>query len=252
MKSPIRSPLQSKSLRTLKVLIPEGSKVSSFMLYAGDLELALADSDRVVTAHTPKQVIYEFWSALKKDKERVVSAVDEFYPQLDSLLFHYLQESWPQIGDPYMRAAFFFILNRCSEAGEISTGRLSPKRFNPVSVAYLKNFKGVNFYPRWDKEENPLSALPTAKDADFVLFPVGKFNFNLFEYGKSRGHEMISLNHRELHERMRKTDNKMILIYKPHPQLWRMYAGYNIHMIDKYGRTASNRDNCEELIIANF
>jgi hypothetical protein len=107
------------------------------MLYAGDLELALAESDRVVTAHTPKQVIYEFWSALKKDKERVVSAVDEFYPQLDSLLFHYLQESWPQIGDPYMRAAFFFILNRCSEAGEISTGRLSPKRFNPVSLRVL-------------------------------------------------------------------------------------------------------------------
>jgi hypothetical protein len=31
-----------------------------------------------------------------------------------------------------------------------------------------------------------------------------------------------------------------------------MYAGFNITMVDKYGRLASTKDACEELIIANF
>jgi len=222
------------------------------MLYAGDVELALARSNRTVIAHTNKHVIYEFWAAIKTNKEKVVAAVEEFYPQLDSMLFHYLQESWPQFGDVYTRAAFFFLLNRCSEYGKTSTGGLTKTHFTPESIRYLKNFEGINFHPFWDKDENALEGLSVATHTDFILLPAGKFNFNLFEYGKSRGHDMASINHRDLHARVQSMDKKMIIVYQKHPQLFQMYADYDIHMIDKYGRPTSNRDNCEELIIVNF
>ena len=252
MKSPIRSPLESKSLRIIKELVPVETTLSSFLLYSGDIELSLARAGRTVVAHTNKQAIYEFWAALKKDKEKVAAAVEDFYPQIDSILFHYLQESWAQFGDAYIRAAFFFILNRCSEYGEVSTGKIDKSYFNPIALNYLKNFEGTNFYPLWDKEENALAALSTAKQTDFTLLPIGKFSFNLFEYGKSRGYETTSVNHRELCERVHQADRKMIVIYKKHPQLFRMYRDYNIHMIDKRGRPTNKEDKCEEIIIVNF
>tara|TARA_Y100000310_G_C20637928_1_gene792250 strand:+ start:734 stop:1468 length:735 start_codon:yes stop_codon:yes gene_type:complete len=244
--------LESKSLRGVKKLIPPDSTLSSFALYSGDLEISLSQAGRTVVSHTNKYVIYEFWATLKKDKRRVIAAVEEFYPQMDSLLFHYLQESWPQFGDPYIRSAFFFLLNRCSERGAISTGRINKSYFNPIALNYLKNFDGGNFYPLWDKEDNPLEGLSTAKHTDFILLPVGKFSFNLFEYGKSRGYEMTSINHRELHERATQSDKKMIIIYKKHPHLFRLYSDYNIQMIDKHGRDTDKKDKCEEIIIVNF
>ena len=252
MKSPIRSPLQSKSLRSLKSLIPIGSNVTSFMLYGGDIELGLAQSGRRVHAYTNKHVIYEFWATLKEDKEKILSAVDEFYPQIDSVLFHYLQESWPQFGDCYIRSAFFFMLNRCSERGEISTGKINKNHFNPVALNYLKNFQGMNFYPRWDKKENPLDMLSQLPNADCTVFPMGEFNYNLFEYGKSRGYEMTSVNHRELCERVGELNMKIIIVYPKHPQLFKMYGNYNIQMIDKNGRQTDAKDKCQELVIANF
>tara|TARA_Y100000034_G_scaffold75404_1_gene90593 strand:- start:890 stop:1648 length:759 start_codon:yes stop_codon:yes gene_type:complete len=252
MKSPIRSPLESKSLRIIKELVPVESTLSSFMLYSGDIELSLSRAGRTVVAHTNKQVVYDFWASLKKDKEKVIAAVEDFYPQIDSVLFHYLQESWPQYGDAHTRAAFFFILNRCSEYGEVSTGKMDKSHFNPIALNYLKNFEGTNFYPLWDKEENVLDTLSSAKQTDFTLMPVGRFSFNLFEYGKSRGYETTSVNHRELYEKMQQTDRKMILIYKKHSHLFRMYQAYNIHMIDKRGRVVNKKDECEEVVIANF
>jgi hypothetical protein len=222
------------------------------MLYSGDIELALAQSNRTVVAHTNKHVIYEFWAAVKTNKEKVAAAAQEFYPQLDSVLFHYLQESWSQFGDVYTRAAFFFLLNRCSEYGKISTGGIDKARFTPESIRYLKNFEGSNFYPFWDKEEDALEGLSLATHTDFILLPVGKFNFNLFEYGKSRGPEMTSINHRDLHAHAQSIEKKMIIVYQKHPRLFQMYSDYNIHMIDKYGRTTQDRADCEEMVIANF
>ena len=252
MKSPIRTPINFKSAAELKKIIPYNSTVSSFFLYGGDLELSLAAAGRGIIAHTNKHVVYEFWSTLKKDKNKIIAAVESFYPQIDAVLFHYLQESWAQFGDPYTLAAFFFILNRCSKCGQVSVGELDKKNFNIIALNYLKLFEGDNFYPVLDARENALEALVTAKQTDFILLPVGDFSFNLFEYGKSRGYEMTSVNHRQLHQRVKELDKKWIMIYRPHPRLFEMYKAYNITMIDQYGRPCDKKDNCEELLIANF
>ncbi len=60
------------------------------------------------------------------------------------------------------------------------------------------------------------------------------------------------IHYNALNQALKNIDKKCILLYKSHPALFKMYAGFNITMVDKYGRLASTKDACEELIIANF
>lgn len=252
MTTPLRTPGDFKSTSALKQLIPINSTVSSFFLYDGAIELALAQLGRGIIAHTHKPVVYEFWVTLKNEKNKVAAAVEEFYPKIDSVLFHHLQESWAHVGTPITRSALFFLLNRCSKEGMVSTGAIDKSYFNPLALNYLKNFDGTNFYPVLDNNANPLEAIFSAKQTEFILLPVGKFNYNLFEYGKSRGYDMTSINHQELHEMAQQIEKKWIILYKPHARVYEMYKNYNIRLIDKYGRDCSKKDDAEELLIANF
>ena len=252
MKSPLRDRIEFCSGGALKRLIPEESKVSTFLLYGAAMELSLARSGRVVVAHTNKYPVYEFWRYLKEDAAGVTAAANEFYPQIDGEMFYFLQQSWATVGTQCIRSALFFLLNRCSEKGTASMGKIDKSRFNPVALSYLRNFDGENFYPLWDDLENPLDALNSQPGMDYIVIPAGRFNFNLFDYGKSRGYDMSVFNHRELHKRVKEIDTKTLIVYKKHSQLFSMYNDCNIHMVDKYGRFTNKREGAEEMIIANF
>ena len=252
MKSPLKSNVQYKSLGELKKLIPPGSTVSSFFLYSGAIELALAAGNRTIVAHTNRYPVYEFWISLLENSQEVHAASKELFPPLSIPELYLLQEHWTKQKGRTIRSAYFFILNRCSNSGLVSCGKIDRTKFNPIALSHLKNFKADNFYPFLDKCEDPIEALQTAKRTDYILLPAGKYNFNLFEYGKSRGPETTLVNHKKLHETLKNTDKRWILLYKNHPILFRMYNDYNIIMVDKYGRKVKNRNNCAELLIANF
>jgi len=66
MKTPLKENIQFKNSRIVKDLIPAQSKVHSFLLYDGNIELKLAASNRQVIAHTNNYVVHEFWSVLWK------------------------------------------------------------------------------------------------------------------------------------------------------------------------------------------
>ena len=63
---------------------------------------------------------------------------------------------------------------------------------------------------------------------------------------------MTTIFHKELCEYLRDVEKKWMVLYKTHPQLFKLYKDHNITMIDKYGRKTADRDSSEELIIANF
>tara|TARA_B100000700_G_scaffold303028_1_gene374073 strand:- start:1185 stop:1943 length:759 start_codon:yes stop_codon:yes gene_type:complete len=252
MKSPLRVAHQFKGTSVVKKLIPPESDVSSFLLYDGTMELALAAAGRRVVAHTNKYRVFEFWKALKENNQAVAAAAEEFYPKIDTELFYFLQDNWSAVGNERTRAALFFILNRCSDSNQVSAGVLDKTQFNPISLSYIKNFDGNNFFPLWDNAENCLEGLHNARGADYLLIPAGRFSFNLFEYGKSRGAEDASFNHRELESRIQTLNKRVVIVYKYHARLFKMYEKYNIRMVDKYGREVKKRDVAEELVIANF
>lgn len=248
----LAKPKTSRALGELKRLIPENSTISSFFLYDGTLELGLAKYNRTVVAHTNKQVVYEFWQALKLHHRHLASIIEFMFERLTIPELYLLQDNWHQYKDLEERAAFFYILSHCSDTGYASHGNLDKARLCPVKLNSLKRHKDNNFYPFWDQFEKPLDGLITAKNTDFLLFPVGKFSYNLFEYGKNTGHDMVSIDHKKLHSTLSNLDKKWIVVYDFHPGVTKLYKDYNIQMIDKYGNRTNNQERCEELVISNF
>jgi len=238
----------------LKEIIPKGTVVNSFLFFSGDQEFSLAENGRFVVAHTNKYVIYEFWKCAMEEPQRIAKIAEDMFSKMEGKWdsFRLFQENWPKYKNPYMRSALFFLLNRCSESGFISMGKLSDERYNPISLSYLNNFNVDNFHIVWDKEENFHETFSSIENTDYLLFPIGKFNYNLFEYGKNKGYEMTTIYHKKIHESLQEIKDKWVVLYKQHPHVFAMYKDYNIIMIDKYGRRTKEKENCEELVIANF
>ena len=119
MKSPVKD-LRSRHISNayLRELIPRGSIVESFLFYSGQVEFSLCEHNRFVHAHTTNYPIYEFWSFLAKDADRIYGTLtaDVFKFESENM-YNILQERWPTYENPYVRAALFFLLNRCSSKG---------------------------------------------------------------------------------------------------------------------------------------
>jgi len=252
MKSPIKESNKFRATAELKQMIPRGAVVDSFLFFGGHVEFSLASAERFVVAHTHKYVVYEFWHCALKDAPRIANISKSLFPIDDPNTFYILQENWPKYADPYMRSAIFFLLNRCSDSGEISAGHLSQQNFNPLALSQLTNFNPNNFYITLDRQEDLIINIQQATRGEYLFLPVGSFNYNLFEQGKNKGYEMSTVHHTKLYKTLEETHKKWILLYYPHPQLEKLYGRYNIKMINKYGQITANREECEEVLIANF
>ena len=81
-----------------------------------------------------------------------------------------------------------------------------------------------------------------------------QFNYNLFDYGKSRGNETTIVNHKALATKLKEIDKdqKWIVVYIFHAELLKLYEDYNIVGLDKYGNVKNNPKEWKELVIANF
>ena len=259
MKPILKDSLSFKSLRIVKELIPSRSIVSSFLFYSGALEFNLAEDDRFISAHTNRYVVYEFWKCAMEDPFTVAERAKVFSRLLkdDSAFssektFTILQENWTKYEDPWTRSAYFFLLNRCSEVGLVSSGKLNMKYFNPLSITNLKNFKPKNFHIHFVQEESFANILSAAEEPDYLFLPVGEYSYNLFEHGKSKGHETTTVHHKKLYKSLKEQNKKWVVLYKNHSDVFNLYKGNNIIMVDRYGRKTTKKDNCEDIIIANF
>jgi hypothetical protein len=255
MKSPVKDTTKNfKCTGLLKKIIPAGSVVNSFLFYDGQLELDLASDRRFICAHTNRYVVYEFWKCLLENPQRVHDIVMNNGLKFDDEnMFYLLQKSWPQYKDPYLRAALFFILNRCSTHGLISSGKLDMQNFHPLALSYLRNFKIDNFHLNLQTDTDTLDSIESSTPGDFLLLPIGQFNYNLFEGGKSRGLETTVVHHQKIANQLHQmADQKWIIIYKNHPEIHKLYKGHNIQCLNKHGLQAINDEDSTEVIIANF
>ena len=253
MRTPIKDlRYTTKSLSQLKKIIPPESYVETFLLFSGNIEINLAEANRHVTAHTTKLVIYDFWKSMIEAPEFVADIAAHLYPFEDEKLFNVFQEKYHQNKDPHVRAALFFLLNRCSSDGMISHGKLESKNYNPVALSYIKRFNPVNFGVKYDEQDDFMTTLSGTKDADYIFLPVGKFSFNFLEEGINRGPEETTVYHKDLKRTVDAISTKTILNYQFHPEVLKLYKDYTIVMLDKYGRKTTNRETAKELLVANF
>ncbi len=253
MKTPINSPpTETKALPTLLSKIPKGSVVDSFLFFSGQLELSLAQYDRFVCAHTTQYVVYEFWNCLIGDPKRIYNIATNEKFKFNESDFAYLQENWPKQHGEYIRSALFFTLNRCSDTGYISSGNLSLDNFNRVSLAALNSFKAPkNFHLIHDVDL--YESLIKDTSATHTIVNVGKYDYNLFDEGKSLGYEETNVNHNRLKDILSQTNKKMALIYKNNKRLQEHFENTNHDLIfvNKYG-TICSPSTASEVIVANF
>jgi len=256
MKSPIKD-LTKKAplaLRVLKELIPKGSIVDSYLFYSGEIEFNLCGNQRFINAHTTSYYIYEFWTSLFDESQNIYDIASSELFKFKPEMFPILQEYWYKYkGDPCIRAALFFLLNRCSSRGLISSGELSTQNYNPIALSYLKRFhRPPNFHVNHDGAEGLRGVLHPNALSDFVLVPCADFSYNLFELGKNRGVEETSVNHAELRDTLRRGEKKWIACYNYHPALVSFFDQETVILIDKYGRTITDAAECEVAVIYNF
>lgn len=228
--------------------------INSYLFFDGSLEFDLCKNNIFVNAHTNRFVIYEFWSCMLNDNRTLyeIAKSDQIQRLKDKEAFHILQENWAKYKDPYVRSALFFMLNRCSEQGLISSGEFDVTRLNAVSMNYLKNFSVTNFHLSYDTNETLLSSINKNINSDFLLLPIGKFSYNLFEHGKSLGLEQTLVNHKKLKSLLETRTKKWALIYKNHPGVYSLYSDFNIRMISEYGSVVNDRESCEDIVVTNF
>tara|TARA_A100001515_G_scaffold63893_1_gene50626 strand:+ start:248 stop:1021 length:774 start_codon:yes stop_codon:yes gene_type:complete len=257
MRTPIKDPGPSFSstLTHLKKTIPENSEVSTFLFYGGNLELNLAESGRNVTSFTNNYVIYEFWKYLMEDSFRIAEIVKFMHRRAedDKKMFLHFQKEWTSYRDPFMRAAMFFLLNRCSTTGYVSSGDFYPEGVNELSISYLVNCEPVNFDINWFTSDDFIASLNEDNvPGEYLLIPAGKFSYNFFEEGKNKGVEETTVDHRLLNQKFKNFKKRCTLIYKYHPVAAKLYKDFNVVMADKFGRPTEESSRCEDLIIANF
>lgn len=255
MRTPVKDPTHRFSCTShLKQLIPPKSVIHSYLLYGGYTELQLASANRFVCAHTNNLVIGQFWECLLEDPEYIHTIVTRMGPKFkDPSLHPVLQDTWMTYDDEYVRAALFFILNRRSSTGALSSGEMEEPELNPLALHDLKTFHPPHFHVVYTEEKDFLDNFPAQGTLDhYHLFPVGNFSYNLFEYGKNKGVENVDIDHERLASCVKASDVKTVLIYKNHPQLFKLYNGFNIHLMNQYGKPTKHDAHCAELIIANF
>ena len=256
MRTPIKSNTDEfKCFRAVQKIIPPNSVVNSFLFFSGEIEFNLAESDRFVVARTDCYPIYEFWRCAFNDPSKIMEISRHFYNTLfdEEKIFELLQTNWASYKDPFVRAALFFLLNRCSESGMISSGRFQPKNFNAFALTNLKKFNPQNLYMWYDEDSTLLDSLDNIQEGvDYLLLPVGKYKRNLLEGNYEGSLEDTYINHRMLHQKMLSITKKWVILYKFHPEVVKLYKDYNITMLNKYGRQTDVEGESEELIIANF
>lgn len=141
MRSPIKNLKKTtNSLSAVKQIIPKGSIIESHLFYDGSLEFNLAEDDRFVVANASKYVVYEFWACAIENPKRIAEIANHLFSSLSEQTFDILQKDWARYKDPYVRSAFFFLLNRCSALGMITHGEFDTKNYNPFATNDLRQF----------------------------------------------------------------------------------------------------------------
>ena len=254
MKTPLKIPTrQFKSLSTVKKLVPVGSIVHSFLMFDGNIEVPLSNDGRTVIAHTNKYVNYEFWNCLKENPARVAEIADHFDKIDDKNIFYVLQQSWPTYADPYVRSAYYFLLNKYSDSGYISHGEFTPENYNPIALVNLKRLPLHNLYVKLDQQEDFIDSIDAIESrCDYVFLPIGRYSLNLLEEGKPEGFEETKVYHKKVKEFFDKTDRKTVLLYRAEPAVIKLYKESNMYFIDKWGREINNQKDACEVLIVNF
>ena len=247
MKTPIRNPNgTTKANSLIEKIIPAGSVVSSYGFYSGEVEFHLSNRNRLVSCHTTRKPIYEFWQTIFQDPKPAAEIASRTLPLRDEKEFPILQERWHHFKSPDVRAAMFFLLNNCSDTGYISKGVMNTKNYNPVSLSRLKKFiKPQHFH--LSLVDDCMTHIQSNDKADFFFLELEKYRLDILSEGINKGPEE---EHFVFDDVLRTLQNKRFVILTKPSKILTRKTNSNVIYIDKYGRETKEA-NAQEMVLYN-
>ena len=253
-KSPIKEPNNFVSSDYLKQLIPKERKISSFLLFSGEIEFPLYSDGYNIHINTNKYVIYEFWHCARNNSHNIANQAIGIHKRTHpQSIFHY-QDEWPKYRDPYLRSALFYLLNRYSPNGTISHGEVRKENFSLLSIETLKRFdqfsKNLNLH--YYKKDDFLDGLDRVDKDDLILLPIGKYSYNLIGKQTYKGYETYHIDHDKIKQKLIELGNDFVMVYKKHPRILQDFGEFNHLFINKFGKKTNRLDLAEDIIITNL
>lgn len=152
LKSPLRYPNdRRKAASIVDQFIPKDvNKIISPFFGGGGLEIALINRGYKIDGHVDFKNLHEFWRCLLDDPQQLYNFAHYFYPIEDKDIFYLLQEKINDHDDAFTRAALFYVINRCTEKGTVTSGKLMENHpeFNEYFLEKLRRFNidGLNVF----------------------------------------------------------------------------------------------------------
>lgn len=145
--SPLRYPGgKSRAINILKEHVhqyyPDRRICISPFLGGGSFELSMMSECDHVYANDKFFPLYTFWNEWKTNSVNLVDAVQQLHP-VTKEQFHYYRNSIDTVPTTLLKAAYYYVINRCSFSGATFCGGFSQesaeRRFNQSSIDRLKD-----------------------------------------------------------------------------------------------------------------
>jgi len=237
LKNPLRYPDdKSKAINIVLKHVPHNvRRIVSPFFAGGGLEISLVNEGYRVLGSTGYKNLYEFWTCLLDNPIRLSEVGQHFYPIEDENVFYLMQEKINDHDDIFTRAALFFVINRCTEHGTVSTGRLMKghPKFNEYGLQTLKTFSTNKLRISHSSYSDTIN-----KTNSFILCCAPKYspmyllgNVNLAIPEKPK------IDHKHLYELLH-TKKQWILLTEYHEDLAEIYKKYNlVYLNESFDRT---------------
>jgi hypothetical protein len=254
LQSPLRSPYRLGCAEFLKGFLSSRRAVHCFLPFSGELEISLLRDGFDVLMHTNNFPIYEFWACFKTDPFRIAAHATSLHRNMNSDLIHLFQKDWIAQRDPYVRSALFFLLNRYSQTGTISSGRLRLHNYRPTSLLPLNQCdkRILELKINYHNTEDSLAGLAGVSPDECALIIPGEFAGGFMDLQYREGHEAYSYTHRNLKRAAQESGAPFVMIYKAHPGVLHLYSDCNIVFLNAAGEQTEHHKYAAEYIITNM
>jgi len=217
-------------LQVVRSIPTSVDKICAPFFTGGTIELNFA-TQISVTGYCRYRELYDFWNCVLFDSDRVSKMAEHFLPIEDENIFSSMQKMLRKPDDDFLRAALFYVLNRCAKGGALSYASMEEghPRFNRMGIIHLEKFSSPNLkvlQGDFEKaiEENPDTFLycapPKFEKARLLSAPLPV--------------EDAQIDHNRLAELLKARDNWM-LVYDDCPDVLEAYKDYDIKALSASG-----------------
>lgn len=245
---------KSKAIKTIETFLPdtEYTTVISPFFGGGSFELHMRDKQKIIIANDKFEPLYNFWIHASSSNRLLVDSIKALMP-VSKENFHTYRKALFLQNDNLVRAAYYYIINRCSFSGTTCSGgfseQASTKRLNDNSVQRLSDFSSDNIqFSNLDYKDFLQDKVSMDKCLVFADPP-----YYLGENSKLYG------NKGDLHEQfdhlglfnILKQFPMFMLCYNDCDYIRELYKDYHIHTVNwKYGMNKSKKSS--EILILSY